>query len=281
MNRWLAGKVLVGLLGCCLCPAAVAAGTDAVWSVLRARLFNARPVHDDAAKVALYVPSRAEDAAAVPVTVALGAGFVADARRLWLIVDRNPVPVAATVDFGEAYRAGTAVGERRLATRIRVDAFSTVRVIVEGADGQLYHASAFVSGAGGCSAPSATQDGELRDDAVPFRIETREDGNREPAWRETRLAVRHPNYTGFQRDARGAPIAARYVDRIDVRAGGRPLLTLHGGISLADNPTLRFTHAAHATAVTLTVSGQDSRGTPLRLSGAGSAVTSSLTGSGN
>ena len=70
--------------------------------------------------------------------------------RVTIIVDENPSPVAAQFDIG---------GKRdrlKLATLMRLNAATDVRVIVEASDGALYMAERFVKFAGGqaaCSAP--------------------------------------------------------------------------------------------------------------------------------
>jgi len=249
------------VLTLCLCALSPALRAEvSAWEVLRHRLFGARPLLEDTATMALYTPARAEDAAAVPVTVTLGGERAARASRLWLIVDRNPSPLAAKVEFGPAYWQHD-VGERRVETRLRVDAFSKVRAVLEMNDGTLFHAERFVAGAGGCSAPgSALTDSE---DLGIYRLATRGDAARAATWRETLVSIKHPNNTGFQRDARGSIIPARYVERISVAAGGLPLLAVNEGISLAENPQLRFSFASTLEPSAITLEGQDTSGLSL------------------
>lgn len=231
------------------------------WDVLRHRLFGARPLHEDSAVIALYAPRQAEDAAAVPITLTLGGDAAGAASRLWLVVDRNPSPLAAAIEFGPAYRQG-AVGERRLETRLRVDAFSMVRAVFETRDGRLYHSAVFVAGAGGCSAPGHAAAGDVR--AGRYRLATRADAGRGRDWREVLVSIEHPNFTGLQRDAQGRVIPARYIDRISVGAGATSLLELRGGISIAENPQLRFSYAQGATPLPIALHGADSSGLALQ-----------------
>ncbi len=127
----------------------------AAWDSIRKDEFGTRDILDGAGKILLEAPIRAEDAATVPISIDLPAGFAGSVKSLTLIVDQNPAPIVATFNYGEA--AGS--GERRLATRIRIDQYSDVRVIAETTDGKLYMTAKFVKASGGCSAP-ASKDAE-------------------------------------------------------------------------------------------------------------------------
>jgi sulfur-oxidizing protein SoxY len=55
------------------------------------------------------------------------------------------------------------------------------------------------------------------------------------------VSIRHPNSSGFQIDPRsGDTIPAHYISHIAVKSGGKSLLEAETGISLSENPTLRF-----------------------------------------
>src|SRR5688572_19185876 len=84
------------------------AADDAAWQDIRRNVFDGREVVEDKT-VSLETPYRAEDAAVVPVTMRIPAS-VGEVKSLTLVIDKNPVPVAATFKFGEA--AGT--GDRML-----------------------------------------------------------------------------------------------------------------------------------------------------------------------
>jgi sulfur-oxidizing protein SoxY len=68
-------------------------------------------------------------------------------RRLYVIVDNNPSPIAALIDLtAESGRAD-------IETRIRVEQYSYVRAVAELSDGTLSAQARFVKASGGCSAP--------------------------------------------------------------------------------------------------------------------------------
>lgn len=77
--------------------------------------------------------------------LAQGGFFV---RKLYVVVDKNPSPVAAVLDLT------TEVGQADFETRLRVDEYSHVRVVSELSNGELHTDSRYVKTAsGGCSAP--------------------------------------------------------------------------------------------------------------------------------
>src|SRR5215468_4781979 len=89
-------------------PAHAATPEDA-WPALAQDVFKGRPLADGTGLVAIDMPARAEDAAIVPVTlrVTLPTGDTRRLKALTLVIDNNPVPVAATFTFGD--NAGVSV----------------------------------------------------------------------------------------------------------------------------------------------------------------------------
>jgi sulfur-oxidizing protein SoxY len=63
------------------------------------------------------------------------------------------------------------------------------------------------------------------------------------SWREGIVMIRHPNFTGMQMDidTRGYT-PARYVNVIEVTRGGALVWRMEGGISISENPNIRFTY---------------------------------------
>jgi sulfur-oxidizing protein SoxY len=62
--------------------------------------------------------------------------------------------------------------------------------------------------------------------------------------REGQIKIRHPQYSGLQlNQATGYYIPAKFLRVIDVARGGERILRVEGGISLSEDPHLRFTYA--------------------------------------
>jgi sulfur-oxidizing protein SoxY len=216
-------------------------GGDDPWPGLQKDIFGNRAIAEDGI-VQIFAPNQADDAAVVPVSVKIPASVVPTAKSLILIIDRNPIPVAASFAFGDAYRRGPDIGERTIATRIRVDAFSRVRVVLETEDGALHMASKFVIGSGGCSAPASKDPEQALAQLGQTRIDIRQDGSIGKAWREARAMIKHPNFTGMQMNSRtGEFTPARFVNAIDVKQGDVLLWSMQGGISISEDPNIRFT----------------------------------------
>ncbi len=163
--------------------------------------------------------------------------------------------------FGVAFLKGQDVGERQLATRIRVDSFSRVRAIVETADGKLHMATRFVAGAGGCSAtPSKDMDAALAG-LGKIQIKTMAEPVRGADWRETQVMIKHPNFTGMQMDpvSRGY-VPARFINDLEVTSAGTLLVRMEGGISISENPNLRISYGTGASSNAIEVTARDTEG---------------------
>ena len=218
---------------------------EQLWTELKREIFGDREVTPSEGAVTLYAPENAHDAALMPVSIRIPAATVPHAVGLTLIVDTNPAPVAATFTFGDGFRKGADIGERNFETRIRLDSFSHVRAVLETADGKLHMSAKYVIGAGGCSAaPSKDAEAALAD-LGRIDIRTTAADARGPAWRETRVMIRHPNFTGLQMDpiSRGY-VPARFVNELEVSTGGKVLFRMEGGISISENPHFRFSYGA-------------------------------------
>lgn len=208
------------------------------WPGIAKDLYAQRPVADNDGAVILEAPVRAEDAGLVPISMRIPATVAAKAKTLTLIVDKNPAPVVASFTFGPA--AGT--GERLVSTRIRVDMYSNVRAVLETDDGQLHMAVKFVKAAGGCSAPALkdTDDALASIGKVQVRtFDVAEAGG--PA--EAQVMIRHPNYSGMQMNQlTGLYIPAKFVREMEVRRGADLVFKMEGGISLSEDPAIRFSY---------------------------------------
>lgn len=242
-------------------PGSPALAGDEAWTEIRKDVFGPGRIETDNGSVRLFGPKRAEDAALVPVTVYIAADLVPEAKRLVLVVDNNPAPVAATFDFAEAYRTGADIGDRTIETRIRLNSMSAVRAVVETADGKLLSGSQFIAGSGGCTSTSLKDLDEAMARLGQTRVAVMADRTRGPLWHELRLQIRHPNFSGMQMDAlSGSYTPVHYVERIRIDAGGAPLMSIESGIAISEDPHFRLTFARTGeSAVNVTV--QDSKGT--------------------
>jgi sulfur-oxidizing protein SoxY len=223
------------------------------WDDIAANLYGDRPIEDGSGFLEIDAPDRAHDAAIVPITVraTLPDGDARRIERMTLVVDENPAPVAGTFSFG------TPASSRTFSTRVRVNAYSPVRVVAELSDGTLYARDAFVKAAGGCAAPALKDADEAL--AALGEMRFRDFGARASDGRhEAQVMVRHPNSSGFQRD----PITlyyipARFVDAITVRQGDEVIFAMDGGISISEDPSFRFDYAPNGQPITVEATDTD------------------------
>lgn len=241
------------LLALCLAAAPALGLAQDAWPSIRAELYGARAVESAAGIVALAAPPRAGDDRAVPMRIDARLPFGAAIARMTLVIDENPMPVSAVVDFAEPTRAAS------FDFTMRLNGPSPVRAIVEADDGRLYMAETTVktSGLGACAAPPVTDataalatlgQMALAADADPLRA-------RGEAGDRVRLSISHPSYSGMQMDQITLLYRpARFVETLEVWADETPLFTVTGSISLSENPQIAFDrpHAAQALRVRLT-----------------------------
>ena len=226
----------LGLLAASRSARAETAEEPDPWPELKRMFFGGKSIVEDGATVLFDAPARAEDAALVPMSFSarLPPGDPRRVAKLTLVIDQNPVPLAAVFTLGKT------AGDTRISTRVRVDSYTNVRVVAELSDGSLRMATRFVKAAGGCSAPMV----KSMDEALAtlgqmkFRIlpPTPDVPN------EAVLMIRHPNNSGLQMDQLTRLYTpARYVDKLAVYQGGDLVFSLEGGISISEDPNFRFT----------------------------------------
>lgn len=203
------------------------------WDDLRVSVvgLEAEPPQD-AGVLDLTAPMRAHEAAIVPVHL-LQPQDAPQIQSLSLIVDENPAPVAAEYEFGQAMMP------LDFEVRLRVDGYSGVRAIATLTDGAPVMAGRFVKAAGGCSAPPGRDMAEMRQVMGQMRWRSTTEEGRQIGT----LMIRHPNFSGLQRDQLTLlPIPAHFIDRLEVRQGDDLLFTMSAGISVSEDPVFRFAY---------------------------------------
>lgn len=221
-------------------PVEPAPDAEPRWRAVRASLWGERPIAPaPPERLSLVAPARAADPAFVPVALRSAQGIAAagqgpDAvRRLTLVIDQNPSPIAAVFDLP----ADGALPD--LETRVRVDAYSHVRVIAETADGRLWQALRYVKASGGCSAPAGGDEAEQASamGRMLFRTTTAPDG----ATVTLDWTAQHPNHSGLamnQFTRQYTP--AHYLRSAKIWQGDRLLLAADLDFALSENPSLRL-----------------------------------------
>jgi sulfur-oxidizing protein SoxY len=207
------------------------------WPQLRKVLFADRPISEHAADViGLDAPTRAEDAAVVPIAIRARAEQSPEnyIRKIYLVIDKNPSPL------GVVFTLTPDSGRADIETRVRIEEYTDVRAIAEMNDGRLYMAKRFVKASGGCSAPAGKdlQEAMARLGKMKFRV----DGEVKPGRPAlAQLMISHPNVSGLAMDQLTRLYAPpHFVRRVDVTYGGRPIISAEVDFTISENPNFRF-----------------------------------------
>lgn len=210
-----------------------------IWLDLKETVFDGKPIETKTGLIEMEAPYRAHDAALVPLTIK--APYPAPGQHyksLTLIIDNNPVPVAAVFDLSPK------LGQLHLETRVRIDQYSHVRAILETSDGKLHMVTKYVKASGGCSAPSMKDmDAKMAQlgKSKLRQFSPASDKQSKIPQREVQVMVRHPNYSGMQMNqATGYYIPAHYVNEIVITLDGEQLMKVEGAISISEDPVIRF-----------------------------------------
>ena len=227
----------IALAGAVSCAGAALATDDDVgraarWHDLQASIFGDRVVEPGEDAVSLDAPKRALDAALVPITVTTAPG--SNVTGLYVVIDDNPGPLAARVEFGPRGDPS------QLTLRVRVNQYTLMHAVAETADGRLVGSERFVKAAGGCSAPVGAN--EAQSLAEIGRMKLRLDGAVKAGQAvDAQLMIRHPNYNGMQMDQLTRLYTPmRIVQHLEVTLNGERVLVMEGDISLSTDPVIGF-----------------------------------------
>ncbi len=219
-------------------PSATHDASSPEWERISSRLFPGKQLIAGQSVVQLIVPLRAAYGASVPVKIVSRLAQKPElyVRKMYVVVDKNPSPVAAVLDIT------TEVGQADFETRLRVDEYSHVRVVSELSNGELHTDSRYVKTSGGCSAPPNR-------DALNLIGKTMLKLNGELHMEQPTTAdvtVIHPNDTGFElNQVTVMYIPPHFVRSIKVSYAQRKVFDADLDFSVSENPTLRFNFVPH------------------------------------
>lgn len=213
-----------------------AAAEQELWVGLKQTYFGDREIRENADDLlVLEAPTRAEDAAIVPISVKSLQPQTADKyiKNIHIIIDKNPMPYSAN------FHLSPTLGEIDIATRVRIDQYTDMRAIAEMNDGSLHMVSRFVKASGGCSAPAGKDMEAALARLGKMQIRMRDANIGETT--QAQVVVSHPNNSGLQFDqkTRGY-IPPHYVKEMVIEFAGENLITLEAGISISEDPSVRF-----------------------------------------
>ena len=210
------------------------------WNDIRPEVFGKSDIGDGSGVLALDAPTRAEDAAMVPITIQALSPQTKERyiSKLTLIVDENPAPLVAV------FHLGPQNGSATISTRVRVNDYTNIRVVAELSDGKLVMVSRYVKAAGGCSAPAGKdQKAALARLGKMKLIPPDHVAEGKPGIYQ--LLISHPNNSGLQFDQMTRNyVPAHYVKSIQVSYDGATVLTVEPNISISEDPSIHFSWVA-------------------------------------
>ncbi|HUL07832.1 MAG TPA: quinoprotein dehydrogenase-associated SoxYZ-like carrier [Candidatus Acidoferrum sp.] len=206
------------------------AGREARWQEVSKYIFGDRKIEPTDSLIKIEAPSRALDAALVPITLRMpGKDRI---KGVYLVIDENPSPFAAHFSFGPA------ADPSQVKLRVRINSYTNVHAIAETGDGQLFEAVAFVKASGGCSAPMGVSDEEAMNGMGEMRMKFAGGAGESLA---ATLMIRHPNFNGMQMNQITRTYTpARYINRITVSYGDNDVVSIDGDISVSSDPVFGF-----------------------------------------
>jgi sulfur-oxidizing protein SoxY len=214
---------------------AFAEASDQLWPALKESFFAGKTI-EPASFIKLEGPKRAESGAQVPITLTINKSpNEPDAiTKVYVIVDANPIPLAAIYHF-------TALsGKPQLATRIRMETDSYIHAVGETADGRLFMAAIPIRAAGGCGGLVDGDDTAIRAAAGKIKLNVEAPVKfGEPT--AATFHIKHPMFTGLQRDlASGGFKPAFYIQKVAFTHNNQPVMHADFAVGVSEDPYLRF-----------------------------------------
>lgn len=207
-----------------------------VWLELKKDVVGDGAIKDGSDVIALDVPKRAQDAGLVPLDITLDPTKAGPIKKLTVVIDVNPSPVAAVFTFNPE------ADVQHISTRIRVNDYSYVRLIAETDKGELHMTEKFVKASGGCSAPAVKSPQEAKASLGVMKLKQFPPAQgMSPTRRDVQLMLRHPNNSGFQMDQITRNfIPPHFMHTLKVSEDGKLIFAMEGGISISEDPNFRF-----------------------------------------
>ena len=208
--------------------------SDNFWRNTKLEYFGERNIIDEQNVIKIQAPSRAENDALVPVSLALSAPSSSEKiDKVYLIVDVNPIPMAGVFTISPDRSL------EEIDTRVRVNGYTYVRAVAETSSGALYQDKQWVKSRGsGCSAPPNIdqEQHQKKLGKMRFRLDDTTDNST-----LVQLMISHPNNTGMQKDQLTTMfIPQHFVNEVEVWLGQEMLLHADTTFSISENPSFRF-----------------------------------------
>lgn len=254
-NRLHLSIILLVWMTSLMVPISSFAETQDKWEILKEAFFSGRAIESNTEFIKLAAPSRAESGAQVPFSFSIDHPMKSDnyIKSVYVLVGVNPVPLVGI------FRFNPASGKAAIATRIRLETDSYVHVVAETGDGKLYMNAIPIRAAGGCGGTVEGDEKEIHASAGRMKLSA-DDPARMGEINQGKLLIKHPMYTGLQRDLVSQGFRpAFFANKAVIKYRGQIVLDADLAIGMSEDPNIQFNFVADG-AGTLEVQIQDNEG---------------------
>ena len=225
-----------------------------LWPALKESFFAGKTI-EEADFIKLEGPKRAESGAQVPITLSVERPLndADPIKKVYVIVDANPIPLAAIYHFTPMN------GKAQISTRIRMEMDSYIHAVGETASGKFYMTAIVIRATGGCGGSVDGDDTAIRAASGKIKLNVENPVKAgEPA--AATFLIKHPMFTGLQRDlASGGFKPAFFINKVAFTFNGKPVMHADFAVGVAEDPYLKFYFAPDAPG-TLEVKAEDNEG---------------------
>jgi len=228
-------KMSLALLVGILSATAQAEVVDKYWGNLQQVYFSGKQI-EAGPFINLTAPHRAESGAQVPFTFSIDYPMTPEnyVKSVTVIVDGNPVPLAAVFHFNPKS------GKAEISTRIRMEVDALVHVVAETSDGKYYMNAIPILATGGCGGSIGGDESVARQTAGKMKLAV-EEPTKAGVPVKARLLIKHPMYTGLQRDLVSQGYRpAFFINKIDAKFNGETVMQADTFIGISEDPNIQF-----------------------------------------
>ncbi len=233
------------------------------WDDISSMLFEGRSIEMQADGLELHAPYRATDDTRVMLGGRIELPEDVIIRKVYLVIDENPMPVSAVFDMKQA------TNHFAFDASMRLNGPSGIHLAVETADGRILvrEGASKTSGLGACAAPPGTDPvtalktlGQMTVQVADSGVATQKLAKlagasamaKESADRRVEITFDHPSHSGLQMDQITLLfLPARYIETVDLKANDQPVFSMTGSISLSENPSLAVDLSPETAAITV------------------------------
>lgn len=219
-----------------LLPKAHAALIADQWLVIKEAYFDKQIITEAQDKISLQAPAQAENAAVVPFSFSVHLKQ-ATIHKIYVFTDANPILLTAILTPKAPVKALS------LATRIRLERNSFVRVLVVDSMGRTFIKTTNIkTPGGGCGGGAMTDEAKLR--ALAGKMKMRLVKPKDEQKGALVLNIKHPMRTGFERTFQGYFAKAWFIQYVELKLNDKPYLNAELGPGISADPYLKLSAQA-------------------------------------